>query len=263
LPRGFIELGEKQGAKSIAILAADQEFAQNLAKAAKELAAARNLKIVYEQNYPPATVDFSGMIKAVRAAKPDMVFVCAYPNDSVGILRAVNEIGIGENVKIFGGGMVGLQFASVMQTLGSLLNGVINFNTYLPEKTMEFPGTKEFLDRYAKRAGEAKIDPLGYYLAPFGYASGQMVEQAINATKTLDQRKLADYLRNNEIQTIVGPMRFSPDGERAESATLMAQFRGIVDKDVEQFRQPGKQVILVPEKWKSGEIIVPFEVARK
>jgi branched-chain amino acid transport system substrate-binding protein len=263
LPRGFIELGEKQGAKTIAILAADQEFAQNLAKAAKDLAAEKNLKIVYEQNYPPATVDFSGMIKAVRAAKPDMVFVCAYPNDSVGILRAVNEIGVGENVKIFGGGMVGLQFASVMQSLGSLLNGVINFNTYLPEKTMAFPGAKEFLDRYAKRAVEAKVDPLGYYLAPFGYASGQMIEQAIAATKTLDQKKLAEYLRSNEINTIVGPMKFSADGERAESATLMAQFRGVVDKDIEQFRQPGKQVILSPEKWKSGDIIVPFEAARK
>lgn len=263
LPRGFIELGEKQGAKTIAILAADQEFAQNLAKVAKQLATDKKLQIVYEQNYPPTTVDFSGMIRAVRAAKPDIVFVCSYPNDSVGILRAVNEIGVGDSVKIFGGGMVGLQFASVMQSLGSLLNGVINFHTYLPEKTMEFPGAKEFLARYAERAVEAKVDPLGYYLAPFGYASGQMVEQAINATQSLDQRKLADYLRNNEIKTIVGPMKFSPDGERAESATLMAQFRGIVDKDLEQFRQPGKQVILAPERWRSGEIVVPFEAARK
>src|SRR5262249_28272475 len=93
LPRSFIELGEKQGSKSIAILAADQEFAQNLAKVAKQLAIEKKLQVVYEQNYPPTTVDFSGMIKAIRVAKPDMVFVCSYPNDSVGILRAVNEIG--------------------------------------------------------------------------------------------------------------------------------------------------------------------------
>ena len=60
-----------------------------------------------------------------KAAKPDIVYVASYPPDSAGILRAVNEIGVGDNVKLFGGGMVGLQFGSVMENLGSLLNGVV------------------------------------------------------------------------------------------------------------------------------------------
>jgi branched-chain amino acid transport system substrate-binding protein len=164
---------------------------------------------------------------------------------------------------MFGGGMVGLQFTSNMESLGSLLNGIVNYNSYLPEKTMEFPGSKEFLEKYGKRAVEAKVDPLGYYLAPFGYAMGQMIEQAVGATKTLEHRKLAEYLHNNEIKTIVGPMVFSPDGERKESATLMAQFRGVVDKNIEQFRQAGKQVILFPAHLKTGELITPYEKARK
>jgi len=109
---------------------------------------------------------------------------------------------------------------------------------------------------------EAKVDPLGYYLAPFGYASGQLIEQAIKATGSLDQKALAKYLRESEIKTIVGPIAFSADGERKETATLQAQFRGIVDKNMEQFRSAGKQVILFPAKWKSGELITPFEAAR-
>jgi branched-chain amino acid transport system substrate-binding protein len=175
----------------------------------------------------------------------------------------VNEIGVGDNVKIFGGGMVGLQFGAVMENLGSLLNGVVNYNSWLPEKAMYFDGTKAFFDTYTKRAAEAKVDPLGYYLAPFGYTSGQLIEQAIKATGSLDQKGLAKYLRDNVHNTIVGPIAFSADGERKETATLMAQFRGIVDKNMEQFRTPGKQVILFPAKWKSGDIISPFEVARK
>ena len=43
----------------------------------------------------------------------------------------------------------------------------------------------------------------------------------------------------------------------------MAQFRGIVDKNIDQFRKPGKQVILSPAKLKSGDLISPFETARK
>src|SRR6187401_1967011 len=94
----FIDIGTKHGAKSIAILAADQEFAQNVAKTTRAVATARSIPIVYEQNYPPSTVEFSAMIRALKAAKPDMVFVASYPPDSVGILRAVNEIGVGDNV---------------------------------------------------------------------------------------------------------------------------------------------------------------------
>ena len=242
----FLDLGQKAGGKNIAILAADQEFAQNVAKAAKDVATKRNLPIVFEQNYPPSTVEFASIVRALKAAKADMVYVASYPPDSAGILRAINEIGIGDNVKIFGGGMVGLQFTAVMENMGSLLNGVVNYNTWLPEKPMYFEGTQAFFEKYQKRAIEAKVDPLGYYLAPFGYASGQMLEQAVVATKSLDHKVLAKWIRENELKTIVGPMTFSADGERKESATLMAQFRGVIDKNMEQFRTSGKQVILSP-----------------
>ncbi len=221
------------------------------------------MPIVFDQAYPPNTVEFSGIIRALKAAKPDIVYVASYPPDSAGILRAVNEIGIGDNVKIFGGAMVGLQFTAVMQNLGSLLNGVVNYNSWLPEPSMYYDGTKAFFETYAKRAVEAKVDPLGYYLAPFGYASGQLIEQAIKATGSLDQKAIAKYLHEHETKTIVGPIAFSADGERKETATLMAQFRGVVDKDIEQFRGSGKQVILFPEQLKTGDLISPFEAARK
>ena len=259
----FLDIGQKAGGKSMALLAADQEFAQNLAKTAREVAGKRNLPVVFDQSYPPNTVEFSSIIRALKAAKPDIVYVASYPPDSAGILRAVNEIGVGDNVKLFGGGMVGLQFGTVMENMGSLLNGVVNYNSWLPEKSMYFDGTKDFFEKYTKRAIEEKVDPLGYYLAPFGYASGQLVEQAINATKSLDQKGLAKYLRENTHQTIVGPIAFSADGERKETAVLQAQFRGVADKNIEQFRSSGKQVILFPEKLKSGELVAPFEAARK
>jgi branched-chain amino acid transport system substrate-binding protein len=258
----FLDLGQKAGGKTVALLTADQEFAQNLAATARDVAKRMNLPVVYDQAYPPNTVEFSGIIRALKAAKPDIVYVASYPPDSAGILRAVNEIGIGDNVKIFGGGMVGLQFGAVMENLGSLLNGVVNFNSWLPEQSMYFDGTKAFFDTYTKRAVEAKVDPLGYYLAPFGYASGQLIEGAVKAVGSLDQKALAKYLRENVHNTIVGPIEFSADGERKETATLQAQFRGVVDKNIEQFRSSGKQVILFPAKLKSGDLVTPFETAR-
>ena len=257
---GFVKNGQKLGSKTIAFLAADQEFAQNLANGARDLSKKAGIKAVYDQNYPPTTTDFSSLVRAIRAAKPDMVFVMSYPNDSVAIVRAVNEIGVGSGVKMFGGGMVGLQFTPIMQSLGSLLNGITNYNSYVPG--MKYPGIEDFLGRYAKKAAEAKVDPLGFYLPPFNYAIGQMIEQAVNGTKSIDQKRMAEYLRKNEMKTIVGPIRYDKSGEWANPRVVQAQFRGVVDKDMEQFRNPKRQVVIYPDEYKTGEVIVPFEKAR-
>jgi branched-chain amino acid transport system substrate-binding protein len=259
---GFFGAADKiGGAKTIAFLAADQEFAQNLANGARQIAKAKDIKTVYEQNYPPTTVDFSSMIRAIRAAKPDLVFVMSYPNDSVAIVRAVNEIGVGPTVKMFGGGMVGLQFTPIMENLGSLLNGITNYNSYVPG--VKYPGIEEFLKRYSERAVKEKVDPLGFYLPPFNYAIGQILEQAIGATKTIDNKALAAWLHKNEVKTIVGPISWDANGEWASPRVIMAQFRGVTDKNLEQFKSPGKQVVLFPEAIKTGSVAAPFEQARK
>jgi branched-chain amino acid transport system substrate-binding protein len=257
---GFFKNGEKVGAKTIAFLAADQEFAQNLANGARELAKKAGIKAVYDQNYPPTTTDFSSPMRAIRAAKPDMVFVMSYPNDSVAIVRAVNEIGVGSGVKMFGGGMVGLQFTPNMVNLGSQLNGIVNYNSYVPG--MKYPGIEDFLARYSKRATDAKVDPLGFYLPPFNYAIGQILEQATAATKSLDHKKLAGWLHQNEVKTIVGAIRWDKTGEWAKPRVVQAQFRGVGDNNLDQWRQPGKQVVLYPDEYKTGDVVAPFEKAR-
>ena len=257
----FLDTAQKLGGKTIAFMAADAEFAQNLCNGGRVIAKAKGLQTVYDQNYPPNLVDFSSIIRAVRAAKPDIVFICSYPPESIAIVRAVNELGVGPSVKIIGGGMVGLQFASSMEALGPLLNGFVNYNSWVPEKTMTNPAVQDFLKRYSVRAKAEKVDPLGFYLPPFNYAIGQMIEQAVGATKSLDHKVLADYIRKSEMKTMVGNIRYDTVGEWATPRVPMAQFRGIKGKDVEQFREAGKQVIIGPAALKTGEIL-PFDKAR-
>jgi branched-chain amino acid transport system substrate-binding protein len=189
-----------------------------------------------------------------------MVFVASYPADSAAIVRAVREIGVGDTVKIFGGGMVGLQYTPIMESLGSALNGIVNYNTYVPG--VKYEGIDDFLQRYSRRAAEAKVDPLGYYLTPFNYAIGQLLEQAVNGTGSLDHPRLAQYLRSNEMKTIVGSIRYRKDGEWENPRIITTQFQGVRDKDIEQFKKPGVQVILHPDAQKNGTLIAPFEKAR-
>ncbi|HVL37100.1 MAG TPA: hypothetical protein VM489_15630, partial [Burkholderiales bacterium] len=151
-------------------------------------------------------------------------------------------------------------FTPIMQSLGSLLNGITNYNTYVPG--MQYPGIDDYFKRYRERATAARVDPLGYYITPFNYAIGQMLEQAVAGTKSLDHKALAGWLRQNQVSTIVGDIRWDKSGEWANPRVIQAQFRGVVDKDMEQFTQPGKQVVIYPEKYKTGDVIVPFEKAR-
>ena len=101
------------------------------------------------------------------------------------------------------------------------------------------------------------MDPLGFYLPPFNYAIGQLLAAAVTATKSLDHKILAKYLRQNEIKTVVGNIRFGPTGEWATPRIVYVQLRGIADQNLEQFRGPGKQVIIAPDGFKTGEVL-PF-----
>ena len=56
-----------------------------------------------------------------------------------------------------------------------MLNGFVNYNSWVPEKTMANPAVTAFLERYSKRAAAEKVDPLGFYLPPFNYAIGEML----------------------------------------------------------------------------------------
>jgi branched-chain amino acid transport system substrate-binding protein len=258
----FMDLCRKLGVSTIAVLAADAEYGQKIANGIRAELTAFKLQAVYDQNYPPNTVDFSSMLRAIRSKKPDAVFVASYPAESTAIIRALNEQGVGDSVKLFGGGMVGLQYASVMESMGSQLNGVVNYHSWAPEKSLDFPGMRDFLARYQSKAKQANVDPLGYYLPPYNYAMGQILALAVNATTSLDHKKLAQYIHTHDLPTIVGSVHYGPTGEWANSRMIYVQFRGVVDKDLDQFRQSGRQVIVAPDAFKTGEAL-PFNQAHK
>jgi len=262
MSKGFFEAAVAQNPKpqTVAIVAADAEFPINGSDGARENIKAAGLKIVYDKRYPPTTTDFGPIVRAIQAANPDIVAIFSYPPDSVGFVRAVNEIGY--KPKMIGCGMVGLQATAIKTQLGPLLNGFVNYDFWLPIDKLNFPGVAEFLKRYQARAVAEGVDALGYYIAPWGYAQLQVLEQAVTATKSLDDDKLADYIRKSTFNTLVGDVTFGPQGEWAESRVLQVQFQHIKGNDVGQFRDLSTQVVLTPAQYKSGEMIYPYEKAK-
>jgi branched-chain amino acid transport system substrate-binding protein len=190
-----------------------------------------------------------------------VVFVASYPPDSVGIVRAANEVGL--KPRMFGGGMIGLAFTPIKGQLGPLLNGIVAYDVYEPEPTMKFPGIEEFLKRYQEKAAAQGVDPLGYYLPPYSYAEMQILAEAITKVGSLDQGKLADYMHQATFKTIVGDVKFADNGEWEKGRVLFVQYQGIAGNDINQFRQAGKAVILYPPEYKSGKLIYPYSDIKK
>jgi branched-chain amino acid transport system substrate-binding protein len=256
--RGFYQVALSMDPKpaTVAIVGADAEYAHIATDGARENAQKLGLKIVYDRTYPPNTVDFVPIVRAIQATSPDLVFLASYPLDSAGMVRAVSEVGLKTNM--FGGGMVGLQYAALKQQLGSLLNGITTFDTYVPEPTLNFHGIKEFLTRYQARAAAEGVDPLGFYTPPFAYARMQVMAQAVEATKSLDQKLIADHMHKTTFDTIAGPMAFGRTGEQPNSRVLLVQYQGIEGNAIDQFKLPGKQAIIFPPELRSGEFRYPF-----
>ena len=256
--KGFFEVAMAQTPKpaTIAFVGADAEFAHNALDGAKELAKAAGLKVVYDRTYPPTTTDYSPIVRGVQAANPDLVFVASYPPDTAGMLRAATEVGL--KAKLFGGGMVGLQATAIKTQLGPLLNGIVDYDFWLPIGPYATPEALGFVQRYQAKSAAAGVDLLGYYLPPFAYADMQVLQQAVEGVGSLDQQKLADYIRSHTFKTVAGDITFGSNGEWTESRVLEVQFQNVKGNDVEQFKDPKVEVVLYPPALKNGTLAYPY-----
>jgi branched-chain amino acid transport system substrate-binding protein len=261
---GFFALAAraKPRPKTVAIIAADAEFAQNAADGARQsIKQIGGFKVVLDQKYPPTTTDFAPIIHAVAALNPDIVYVAAYPPDSVGIVRAANEIGL--TPKMFGGTFIGLLVTPIKMQLGPLMNGIVNNEVFLPAPAFTFPGTLDVLAKYRAVAQREHLDPVGWAFPPLGYAAGQVLAQAVEGTKSLDQIKLAAYMHTHTFSTVVGNISFGKDGEWTKSRVVFTQFQHVTGHSLDEFKDTTHEVVVWPDQYKAGNMIYPYAAAKK
>ena len=198
----------------------------------------------------------------MQAANPEIVFVASYPPDSVGIVRAANEVGL--KTRYFGGGMVGLQILSIKQQLGPMLNGILDYDWWLPIAKMQFPGIMEFLKKYQAKAPAEGVDPLGWYLPPFAYANLQVLQQAIESTQgarpgassptgSAATPSPPSSATSATARTANGPSRGS---SRCSSRTSPGS-------GIDQFKTTKTEIVVAPPDFKTGEVLAPYSEVRK
>jgi branched-chain amino acid transport system substrate-binding protein len=262
--RGFFEVAAAQNPKpqTVALVGADAEFGKNSADGARDNANAAGFKIVYDQRYPPASTDLALVARAIKAANPDIVFVAAYPPDTVGFVRAASEAGLVP--KIMGGTMIGLLATPLKMQLGPLMNGYLNnAEVFVPIATFDFPGVKDVLEKYREQAKGQGVDPFGCNFAPYGYAAGQVLAQAVEGSASFDHAKIADYLRSHALHTVVGEIAFGKDGEWTKPRMVLTQWQGLAGNELSEITDLKKWVVVWPPEHKAGDLIYPFAAGRK
>lgn len=261
LTEGFFEIAAQQKPRpmTVALLSADAVFSKNPILGARANAEKHGFKVIHEAEYSLATTDFAPILDAVAASNCDLLFLCSYIQDSIDLIRAIRKHSF--RPKMVGAGMIGPQNTSVKTALGPLLNGLVNYEYWVPVSTMIFPGVAAFLDTYRESARVEGVDLLGHYMAPPAYAQMQVVAKAITSTGGLDDRALSNFTRNAVFHTVMGEIRFGKNGEWENPRVVQVQFQGIDSHNADQFRDGSKQVVVSPGGLASGQLIFPYASA--
>jgi len=227
-------LPEDERPKTAAYPTLDDPFAAPVVEGAKEALEAAGVETVYEETYAIDTKNFDTIVSAMKGENPDLVFHGAQFEDGVGMTRAMLKAGLKPrmffqtNAPSFGD-----QFTEGIGEENA--EGVFYAVSHHPDA--ETPGNAEFVEAY-----EAEYGGLPPEDAADGYAAGQVLQAAVEAVGSIeDQEEIANWLRENEVDTILGPLSWDETGAPT-GEFLIGQWQG------------GEAQIVLPEEAATAEI---------
>lgn len=225
-----------QRPKSIAFLGEDSEFPRDNFDGLKEYAAELGIPIVVSEFYAKGTTDLTPLISKAKAAGAEMLIGGTYFPDSVLMVQTAKALNY--NPKIIWLSVGPSMVPDFPNALGEDANYVMCSVHFMPYPTTKY--NKEFVKKFRERYG---VDP--DYHAALGYAGCQVLQQAIEATGTLDNKKLRDYVATHEFTTVIGKLKFKEDGT-PYYAMILIQY------------QKGKPEIIWPEEVRTAEPVYPM-----
>ncbi len=205
-----------QRPKTAAYPTQDDPFTRPVIDSMRKQLEALGVKTVYTSVYPAKTTNFQTVASRIAAKKPDLVAQGAVFEDGVGLVRSSQQLGFSPKI---------LFQTSAPSNSKQYSDGVGIENTEGVFYTVSWnekaktPLNPEFVAAYRKRFNAAPAED-----AADAFATSQVVQAAVQAVGAIDQDKLADWLHANQVQTILGPLRWSPTGE-PQSTFILAQWQ--------------------------------------
>jgi branched-chain amino acid transport system substrate-binding protein len=216
----LLPLAQEHGAKTVAVLGLKSAYSLACYRARVEQAQKLGMQVVYQTTYSLPQPDFAAIALAIKNAHPDVVIGCTYYPDAVGLTQALHDQGFAPQ---FLAETIGPVEASFIKAVGKLGNGIIsNTSWWYNYKT---PGNAEFIADYKAVFHE---DP-DYHVAT-GYSAVTVLGAAVEATHSLDQEKLRDWLLHNQVPTLIGVFKVNANGLSTEFSQHMVQIQNGVIK---------------------------------
>jgi branched-chain amino acid transport system substrate-binding protein len=226
-----------QKPKTAAYVIADDPFGGPVAEGIQSQLEGAGVQTVYSKVYPPETTNFDAIASAVASKKPDVIAQgSAGLADGVGLDRALIKVGYSPK-QLFQASTP--SFADQFSNAIGIDNTEGIFYAVSYHVDAPTPGNEEFLAAYrAKYNTDPPED------AADGYAAAQVLQAAVEAVGSIDdQEALADWLRENSVDTILGTLSWDDTGA-PEQAFLLAQW------------QKGDEEIVLPDDAATSDTIV-------
>lgn len=224
--------------QTAAYAAMDDPFAMGTAYGLKARLEAMGVTTVADEVYPPNTTDFSSIAAQIASTDADIMVGGTQYQDAVNLILALQQLSYQPRMAAFSTAPTNPEFPAA---IGDRTEGVLAPTGYTPEAT--YPSNQEFVEFYTEEYGTAPGEDQAN-----AWTTGQVVAAAVEAVGCADpepdcQQQLIDWLRENEVDTVVGPLSWDAEG-RPQGAHLIQQYVG------------GEIRIVLPEDAAEAELIV-------
>jgi branched-chain amino acid transport system substrate-binding protein len=233
-------LPEKERPKTVAYPTLDDPFAQPTSEGIEAILSKAGIRTVYRETYTIDNPNLDGIVSAMKARNPDVVVHGATFEDGVGMVRALRKANFTPK----------MLYQTTAPSLGDQYSGALGKGTtegifygVSHSKEAATPGNEEFVAKYREMFGGDEVPED----AADAYAAAQVLEAAVKGVGTIDrnrQLELADWLRENEVDTVLGPLSWD-DAGRPQGEFLVGQW------------QSGVPEIILPEEAATAEKILP------
>lgn len=209
--------------KTAAYPTQDDPFAQPVIDSVRKLLEAIGIKTVYSKVYPADTTDFDSIANDIKSRNPDLIAHGAVYEDGIGLVRSLVKNGYNPKVLFqVSAPSNGDQYAKAIGAANTA--GIFYAVSWSPDAS--YPLNQQFVQAYQSRyGGEPPED------AADAFAAAQVLQAGVEAVGSLDQGRLADWLHNNSVQTILGPLSWDETGA-PQQAFILAQWQGGTSKIV-------------------------------
>jgi len=195
----LVELLVDQGVSTVAIIHHDDLFGIDFNAFIVPALEDAGIEVVFQETYPLGVEDLSQTLRGAQDADPDAFLAFSYPDETFLITGQAIEIGFNPDLFM---ASVGVAFPPYRDAFGPAAEGIVGTGAWNPNVDTE--DAQGFFDRHVEMHG-AEPDR---WASAACYATGQVLQQAIEAAGTLEPVAVKEAMDTTEFNTILGTFQF-------------------------------------------------------